>query len=72
MARSGAGSKREIEGIASAPGPIFSANQGFQNFIRLNFGNPWTDKIETAQQQLGQVMDQLQDSAGGANQTRVE
>src|SRR6266850_4180246 len=34
--------------ITTAPGSIFSAKQSFKNFIRLNCGNPWTDKIENA------------------------
>ena len=42
--------------ISIAPGPIFSAKQGFQNFLRLNFGNPWTDQIERAVVRLGQII----------------
>ena len=42
--------------ISIAPGPIFSAKQGFQNFLRLNFGNPWTDQIERAVLRLGQII----------------
>ena len=29
-------------GISIAPGPIFSAKQRFENFIRLSCGHPWT------------------------------
>jgi len=42
--------------ISTAPGPIFSAKQKFQNFIRLNFGNPWTERIEGAVRDLGQII----------------
>jgi len=42
--------------ISIAPGPIFSAKQGFQNFLRLNFGNPWTEEIERAVLRLGQII----------------
>ena len=42
--------------ISIAPGPIFSVKRGFQNFLRLNFGNPWSDGIERALLQLGQII----------------
>jgi len=42
--------------ITTAPGSIFSAKQSFKNFIRLNCGNPWTDKIENAVRTLGQIV----------------
>jgi DNA-binding transcriptional MocR family regulator len=44
------------EKISTAPGPIFSAKQKFQNFIRLNFGNPWTERIENAVRDLGRII----------------
>jgi DNA-binding transcriptional MocR family regulator len=43
-------------GISIAPGPIFSAKQKFENFIRLNCGNPWTEKIEGAVKTLGDLI----------------
>ena len=42
--------------ISTAPGPIFSAKQKFPNFIRLNFGNPWNERIENAVQMLGKIV----------------
>jgi DNA-binding transcriptional MocR family regulator len=60
------------ENISITPGPIFSAKQGFQNFIRLNFGNPWTEKIESALLKLGQIMARLNPGAATASGTRVE
>lgn len=42
--------------ISIAPGPIFSAKQKYQNFVRLNCGNPWSDKIEGAVKRLGQII----------------
>jgi DNA-binding transcriptional MocR family regulator len=45
--------------IGTAPGPIFSAKGKFQNFIRLNFGNPWTDRIENAVSDLGSIVQRL-------------
>ena len=44
------------ENISIAPGPIFSAKHGFQNFLRLNIGNPWTEEIEKAVRRLGQII----------------
>jgi DNA-binding transcriptional MocR family regulator len=46
--------------ISTAPGPIFSAKKKYQNFIRLNFGNPWTEKIENAVRDLGGIIQRMQ------------
>src|SRR5437762_8282310 len=43
-------------GISIAPGPIFSAKQKFENFIRINCGNPWTETIENAIRKLGDII----------------
>lgn len=43
------------EKISIAPGPIFSAKQKFHNFIRLNCGQPWSDRIERALITLGRL-----------------
>jgi DNA-binding transcriptional MocR family regulator len=45
--------------ISTAPGPIFSAKHKFQNFIRLNFGNPWSERIENAVRDLGVIISRL-------------
>jgi len=45
--------------ISTAPGPLFSAKQKYQNFIRLNFGNPWTEKIENAVRELGAIAQRI-------------
>ncbi|MEW6732210.1 MAG: PLP-dependent aminotransferase family protein [Acidobacteriota bacterium] len=42
--------------ISIAPGMIFSAKQKYPNFIRLNFGNAWSDSIEVALVKLGQLV----------------
>jgi DNA-binding transcriptional MocR family regulator len=49
--------------ITVAPGPIFSAKQLFRNYLRLNCGNPWTDKIENAVRTLGQIIESARASA---------
>ncbi len=36
------------EAISIAPGPMFSAKQGFQNFIRINCGHAWSARAEDA------------------------
>ena len=42
-------------GISIAPGPMFSAKNGYRNFLRLNCGTPWSSRVEGALQQLGQL-----------------
>ncbi|HAT32973.1 MAG TPA: GntR family transcriptional regulator [Janthinobacterium sp.] len=44
------------EGISIAPGPIFSANRGFGNCIRLNYGHPWSAAHEAAIATLGRLI----------------
>jgi DNA-binding transcriptional MocR family regulator len=42
--------------ISIAPGPMFSATQNFQNFIRINCGHPWTHRLEHAVKILGDLV----------------
>src|SRR5207253_525670 len=42
--------------ISIAPGPLFSAKQKFQNFVRLNCGNPWSEAVENAVRTLGEII----------------
>jgi DNA-binding transcriptional MocR family regulator len=42
-------------GISIAPGPMFSAQRGFANCIRLNYGHRWNEKTEDAIKILGQL-----------------
>lgn len=42
--------------ISIAPGPIFSAQQQFQDYIRLNYGHTWDARMEQALEQLGQLI----------------
>ncbi|QDD89990.1 PLP-dependent aminotransferase family protein [Pseudomonas oryzihabitans] len=44
------------EGISLAPGPIFSAQQGFRHCIRLNCGPPWDARSEAAMATLGELL----------------
>ena len=41
--------------ISIAPGPMFSPKQKFRNFVRLNCGNAWSDRIERALETVGRL-----------------
>ena len=55
------------EGISIAPGPMFSAKQKFESFIRLNCGNPWSPLIENAIRKLGQLLAGTSSSTNGVS-----
>ena len=44
--------------ISVAPGPIFSSRREFRNCLRLNYGHPWSDAVESAVRTLGQLVAQ--------------
>ncbi len=46
-------------GISIAPGPIFSERRKFDNFIRLNYGHPWTAASDAAVATLADIMRSL-------------
>jgi len=48
--------KALAEGICISPGPIFSADLQYRNFIRLNCGHPWSPAMERAIHRLGQLV----------------
>jgi len=48
-------------GIAIAPGPIFSARQGYESCIRLSCGVVWSPRIEAAIATLGRIAADLRD-----------
>jgi len=43
-------------GISIAPGPIFSARQDYRHAIRLNYGHPWTARVDSALRTLGSLI----------------
>jgi DNA-binding transcriptional MocR family regulator len=47
------------QSISIAPGPIFSAQRRYTNFIRVNFGHPWSKQIDDAVQTLGALTAEL-------------
>ncbi len=42
-------------GISIAPGPIFSPQQRYTNFIRLSCGHPWSARLDKALGSLGKL-----------------
>lgn len=46
-------------GISIIPGPLFSSDGGFSNFIRLNCGHPWSPQIERSVAVLGQMIKRM-------------
>jgi DNA-binding transcriptional MocR family regulator len=44
------------ERVSIAPGPMFSASGGMQNYIRLNAGRLWSPQIEQGIQVLGRLI----------------
>ena len=43
------------ERISISPGPIFSARQRYRNYIRLNCGYPWSERLDRALRTLGRL-----------------
>ena len=43
-------------GITIGPGPMFSARRQYGNFIRLNYGHPWSPEMDRAIKRLGQLL----------------
>jgi DNA-binding transcriptional MocR family regulator len=46
-------------GISIAPGPIFSAQKGFTDYIRLNYGHLWDMRTEASLATLGAIVEDL-------------
>jgi DNA-binding transcriptional MocR family regulator len=45
--------------ISIMPGSVFAADYRYRNFIRLSFGHPWSEAIETAIDLLGNKVRQM-------------
>ena len=45
--------------ISVAPGPIFSAQRSYSNFIRVNFAHPWSETMDNAVKTLGALTAEL-------------
>ena len=42
-------------GISISPGPMFSVRRAFCNCLRLNYGHPWSDRMESAIRKLAKI-----------------
>ncbi len=47
------------QNISIAPGPMFSASQAFESFIRINCGHPWSPRLERGIGTLGKLVESL-------------
>jgi DNA-binding transcriptional MocR family regulator len=47
------------QGISLAPGPMFSASQGFGHCLRLNYGHPLDARMHAALHQVGEMAKRL-------------
>ncbi len=45
------------QNISIAPGPMFSAQRKFHHCIRLNYGHPWSARMEGAVEKLGELVE---------------
>lgn len=43
------------QGISVAPGPIFTSQDRFRHFLRLNYGHPWDARLDAAMATLGRI-----------------
>jgi DNA-binding transcriptional MocR family regulator len=43
-------------GISVSPGPMFSAVRGFGNCLRLNYGHPWSPRLEQGMRTLSRIV----------------
>jgi DNA-binding transcriptional MocR family regulator len=49
--------RRAMEaGISVSPGPMFSAVRGFGNCLRLNYGHPWSARLEQGMRNLSRLV----------------
>jgi len=48
-----------LEHIGVAPGAAFSISRRFDHFIRLQYGDPWSPRMEEAMRKLGSIVSRL-------------
>jgi len=51
--------RARASGISVAPGPLFSPDGCYRNFVRLNCGHPWSPAIERSVAVLGHIAREL-------------
>lgn len=47
------------EKISLTPGMLFSATRKYRNFVRVNCGHPWDERIERAVERLGELVREM-------------
>jgi DNA-binding transcriptional MocR family regulator len=55
-----------LEHIGVAPGAAFSISRRFDHFIRLQYGEPWSPRMEAAIKRLGQIVKGLAEASSPA------
>ncbi|HSH43016.1 MAG TPA: PLP-dependent aminotransferase family protein [Arenicellales bacterium] len=50
-------------GIGITPGVVFSSSGKYRNFIRLNAGNPWDERIDNAVRTVGRLAAQIREGS---------
>ena len=55
-----------LEHIGVAPGAAFSISRRFDHFIRLQYGEPWSPRMEAAIQRLGRIIKRLAEAPAAA------
>lgn len=46
-------------GIGLAPGAMYSSQERYGNFVRINCGNPWSDKVRVAVETVGELVREM-------------
>jgi DNA-binding transcriptional MocR family regulator len=46
------------DGISLMPGTVFAARERYRNFIRLSFGHPWGEDMDSGLARLGALIAQ--------------
>jgi DNA-binding transcriptional MocR family regulator len=57
--------------IGITPGVVFSSSGKYRNFIRLNAGNPWDERIENAVRTAGRLAADIQQGVAGRQSAGV-
>ena len=55
------------KGIMIAPGCVFSPQQRYRHYMRLNYGAPWTPRLDNAMANLGEMIGEM----SGITKTRM-
>ncbi len=58
--------RARAEHIGLAPGATFSCSQRYDHFIRLQYGEPWSDRLEDNIRRLGRIVAELAETPAAA------